>query len=247
MELVAPVRQGERTRATFAQEEREIMKETRTIVKKIIQCGLALAVLAGVLVANAKAEDPIAAWNEITEKAVKTAGHPPPVASLDFAIVHLAIYDAVESIDRRYDPYHSFVPNATGSPSAAAAKAGHDVLVGLFPGQSETLKSDYENFLAENGIDPLDAGVAIGAQAAAKILALRSNDGRFPPNQPPFLGRDQIGQWRPTPSLLAGPPPSLAPGLTPWVANVTPFTMKNNSQFRLEPPPDLTSAEWAAD
>jgi hypothetical protein len=156
-------------------------------MKKIMQCGLALTVLATLFVTSAEAEDPIAAWNEISEAAVKTAGHAPPVAALDFAIVHLAIYDAVESIDRRYVRYHALVPGATGSLSAAAAKAGHDVLVGLFPAQSATLDADYANFLAANGIDPLDPGTAVGAQAAADILTLRSNDGRFLPNQVPFL------------------------------------------------------------
>lgn len=79
-------------------------------MKKIIQCVLALAVLASIFVTDAKAQDPIAAWNEISETAVKTAHHAPPVAALDFAIVHLAIYDAVESIDRRYEPYHASMP-----------------------------------------------------------------------------------------------------------------------------------------
>ena len=216
-------------------------------MKKIIQCVLALAVLASIFVTNAKAQDPIAAWNEIGEKAVKAAGHAPPVAALDFAIVHVAIYDAVESIDRRYAPYYTLVPNANGSLSAAAAKAGHDVLVGLFPAQSATLDAEYANFLATNGIDPFDQGIAVGAQAALAILALRSNDGRFPVNPPPFLGSTVIGQWRPTPSLLPGPPPSFAPGLTPWVASVTPFTMNSNSQFRVDPPPDLTSDVWTED
>jgi hypothetical protein len=216
-------------------------------VNKIIRCGLASTVLAAVLMTTARAEDPVAAWNQISENAVKAAGDPPPVAALDFAIVHLAIYDAVESIDRRYEPYYTLAPNATGSLSAAAAKAGHDVLVGLFPLQTPTLDQEYANFLAANGVDPGDPGTAVGAQAAANILALRSNDGRFPPDQPPFLGSTAIGEWRPTPSLLPGPPPSSAPGLTPWVAGVRPFTIKSNSQFRLDPPPDLTSKEWARD
>jgi PAP2 superfamily len=216
-------------------------------MKKIIQCVVALAVVASIFVTNAKAQDPIAAWNEISETAVKTAHHAPPVAALDFAIVHLAIYDAVESIDRRYEPYHASVPGATGSLSAAAAKAGHDVLVGLFPLQKVTLDAEYANFLATNGIDPFDPGIAVGAQAALAILALRSNDGRFPVNPPPFLGNTAIGQWRPTPSLLPGPPTSFAPGLTPWVATVTPFTMNSNSQFRVDPPPDLNSDVWTAD
>jgi PAP2 superfamily len=216
-------------------------------MKKTVLCVLVLVGLATVFVTNAKADDPIAAWNQIAEKAVKTAGHAPPVAALDFAIVHLAIYDAVESIDLRYEPYHAVVPGATGSLSAAAGNAGHDVLVGLFPAQSATLDAAYVNYLTANGIDPFDPGLAVGAQAAADILALRSNDGRFPPYPPPFLGSTAIGQWRPTLSLLPGPPPSFAPGLTPWVASVTPFTMKSDSQFRVDPPPDLASDAWEDD
>jgi PAP2 superfamily len=216
-------------------------------MKKIIRCMLALTVFATAFVPNAKANDPIADWNAIAETAVKTAKHAPPVAALDFAIVHLAIYDAVESVDRRYEPYHALVPGATGSVSAAAAKAGHDVLVGLFPAQSATLDANYANFLATNGIDPFDPGIPVGAQSALAILALRSNDGRFPLNPPPFLGNTAIGQWRPTPSLLPGAPPSFSPGLTPWVATVTPFTMNSTSQFRVDPPPDLRSDVWTAD
>jgi hypothetical protein len=127
--------------------------------KRIIQLALAVAVLATACVTKARADDPIAAWNEIAEKAVKTAAHPLPVTSLEFAIVHLAIYDAVESIDRRYEPYHALVPNATGSLSAAAAKAGHDALVGLFPGQSGILDTAYANFLATNNLNPSDPGL----------------------------------------------------------------------------------------
>jgi hypothetical protein len=216
-------------------------------MNQIIRFGLALTVLATVLAMNARADDPVADWNAISETAVKTAGHPPPVAALDFAIVHLAIYDAVESIDRRFEPYYTREPGATGSLSAAAAKAGHDVLVGLFPAQSATLNAEYVNYLAANGVDPLDPGTAVGALAAANMLALRANDGRFPANPPPFLGGSAIGQWRPTPSLLPGSPPSLAPGLTPWVASVKPFTMMSDSQFRIGPPPDLTSDKWADD
>ena len=216
-------------------------------MKKILRWGLASIVLAIVGVTNTQAADPIAAWNQISENAVKAAGHPPPVAALDFAIVHLAIYDAIESIDGHYEPYNTRVPGATGSLSAAAAKAGHDTLVGLFPGQIAALDLAYADFLAANGVDPLDPGTAVGAQTAANMLALRTNDGRFPLNPPPFLGSTAIGQWRPTPSLLPGPPPTLAPGLTPWVATVRPFTMRSDSQFRVDPPPDLTSERWADD
>src|ERR1700730_7739271 len=216
-------------------------------MKMILRWGLALTVLAIILATNAQAGDPIAAWNQISENAVKAGKHPLPVTSVEFAIVQLAIYDAVESIDGRYVPYYTRVPGAAGSLSAAAAKAGHDTLVGLFPAQSAALDAAYADFLAANGVDPLDPGTAVGAQAAANILALRANDGRFPLNPPPFLGSTAIGQWRPTPSVLAGPPPTSAPGLTPWLASVRPFTMHSGSQFRVDPPPDLTSQLWADD
>jgi PAP2 superfamily len=219
----------------------------RTLMKRILEFGLTLVVIVSTFVANAQAADPVADWNQIAETAVKAAGHAPPVAALDFAIVHLAIYDAVQSIDRRYQPYHTRVHHANGSTNAAAAKAGHDVLVGLFPTQSAMINAAYADFMTANGIDPGDPGAQVGAQTAAAMLALRSNDGRFPPNPPPFLGSDEIGQWRPTPSLLPGPPPSFAPGLVPWVASVTPFTMKSNSQFRVDPPPRLSSNQWAED
>jgi PAP2 superfamily len=223
------------------------LERRRTLVTKIIRFGLALTVLATVLAATARAEDPIAAWNQISENAVKAGNHPLPVTSVEFAIVQLAIYDAVESIDGHYEPYYTRVPGATGSLSAAAAKAGHDTLVGLFPAQSTTLDAAYADFLETSGLDPLDPGTAVGAQVAANILALRANDGRFPLNPPPFLGSTAIGQWRPTPSLLPGPPPTLAPGLTPWLATVRPFTMHSGSQFRVGPPPRLTSQLWADD
>ncbi len=216
-------------------------------MKKFARFGLALTVLVTALLTNARAEDPIAAWNQISENAVKAGKHPLPVTSVEFAIVQLAIYDAVESIDGRYEPYYTRVPGATGSLSAAAAKAGHDTLVGLFPAQSAALDVAYADFLATNGVDPLDPGTGVGAQAAANILALRANDGRFPLNSPPFLGSTAIGRWRPTPSLLSGPPPTLQPGLTPWLASARPFTMHSGSQFRVGPPPDLTSQLWAHD
>src|SRR5260370_39110490 len=108
----------------------------RVICNKVIptlgRCALlqiaGMLLLTAVVVPSRLNADAVTDWNQISEKAVKTAGAPPPVAALDFAIVHLAIYDAVESIDQRYEPYHAFVPGATGSLNAAAAKAGPDVL-----------------------------------------------------------------------------------------------------------------------
>jgi PAP2 superfamily protein len=215
-------------------------------MKKLATCVFGLFAVA-LIARTANAQDAVADWNAISEKTVKAGGHPLPVTSVEFAIVQLAIYDAVESIDGRYQPFYAYVPGASGSMSAATARAGRDALIGLFPAQSAAIDADYQQYLVSNSLDPLDPGIAVGAQAAANVLALRSADGRFPPNQTPFVGGTAIGQWRPTPSYLPGPPPSFAPGVTPWLANVTPFAMNTGSQFRVDPPPDLTSDTWAED
>ena len=148
--------------------------------------------------------DPASDWNAIAQRSVTTAGHPPPVAAIDFAIVHVAVYDAIMAIDRRYEPYHVQIPYASGSMVAAGAKAGHDILVNLFPAQASQLDADYNTYLAQHNISPSDPGIAVGAQAAAEIAELRSNDGRFPPLPPPYLGSNEIGKWRPTPSYEPG-------------------------------------------
>jgi len=78
--------------------------------------------------------------------------------------------------------------------------------------------------------------VAVGATAAAGIIALRASDGSFPnPPPPPFVGSLEIGVWRPT-------PPANAPMAAPWL--VTTFAMNSPSQFRAKDPPELTSPEY---
>ncbi|MEY2565117.1 MAG: hypothetical protein QOH88_3310 [Verrucomicrobiota bacterium] len=191
--------------------------------------------------------DTVADWNAIAERSILTAKHPPPVAALDLAITQVAIYDAITAIDGRYQPYYVRIPNATGSMDAAGAKAGHDILVNLFPAQSSQLDADYEAYLAQHNISLTDPGVTVGAQAAAGIAALRSNDGRFPSSQPPFTGGTGPGQWRPTPSYEPGAPASYTPGLTPWVAAVRPFTFNDVGDYAADGPPALTSAQYTED
>ena len=193
--------------------------------------------------------DSVVDWNEIAEQSVVVvAKHPPPVAALDFAILHAAIYDAVEAIDGKYRPYHVMIPGAHGSLNAAASKAAHDILVFLFPAQQASLDATYASYFSDHGLSTADPGVDVGAQAAAGIIVLRTNDGRFPPNPPPSIGNTAIGQWRPTPSYNAGQPPAgLLPMLTPWVANVKLFALKSNDQFMPAGPTPLDSREWQKD
>ena len=154
------------------------------------------------------------------------------------ARVVLALQGDIERLGKR----------ATGSPEAAAAKAAHDVLVAILPGQAAVLDTTYHSYFASHGLAEDDPGVNIGAAAAAGILALRANDGRLPsPLPPPYTGGTEPGQWRPTPSLLPGPPPSLAPMASAWLATVPPFTLQSADQFRAGPPPALSSNQYVKD
>ncbi len=191
--------------------------------------------------------DAVTDWNAIAIQAITTAVPPRPGPSsfLDIATVQAAAYDAVEAIDGKYRLYYFALPGARGSMAAAAAKAAHDVLVNRFPAQAASLDTTYHAYLAQNGLSESDPGVAVGQQAAVRIIALRANDGSFPnPEPPPFNGGTEPGVWRPTPSYLPGPPPSFAPMETPWMANVTPFTLTSPTQFRAAPPPPLISGRY---
>jgi hypothetical protein len=157
-------------------------------------------------------------------------------------MVHAAIHDAVQAYDQRFEPYAVEITGASGSPVAAIAKAAHDVLVARFPAQTASLDATYNAYLANHGgLSQNDPGVSVGQLAAAAIIALRANDGSWPANPPVFNGGTEPGEWRPT-------PPAFAPMAVAWLGAVTPFTLKDSTQFRVnQPPPDLSSRKYAND
>ena len=120
--------------------------------------------------------DAVADWNAIALQALLAATPPRPGPSgiLDLAMVHAAVYDAVEAIDGRFNPYHVTIPGASGSPAAATAKAAHDVLVSRYPGQTLALDKAYHDYLSNNSLSEIDPGVTVGQQAAAGIIDRKS-------------------------------------------------------------------------
>jgi hypothetical protein len=206
-----------------------------------------LVVLAMVASASALRADVVTEWNAFTAQVIASSNHTGPAVLIDFAMVHAAMHDAVQAIDGRYRPYRTAIAGASGSPIAAAAKAARDVLVQRFPSQTAAIESRYLASLAANGLAPDDPGVAAGAEAAAGIIAFRAGDGAFPSSFPPFVGNDEIGSWRPTPSYLPGAPPAFSPMAVPWLAGVRPFLVNSASQFRARPAPALDSREYAID
>jgi hypothetical protein len=183
--------------------------------------------------------DVVADWNAIASQTAVPV-RPGPSAILDLAMVHAAMHDAIQAFEGRFESYGAPIPNASGSPVAAAARAAHDVLVAQFPAQSGTLATLLNNYLNGLGLQG-DTGVVIGQQAAASILNLRAGDGSFPSNPEIFVGCTGPGEWRPT-------LPAFAPMASPWLGAVTPFTLKDSTQFRASPPPpSLGSGKYVHD
>jgi PAP2 superfamily len=204
---------------------------------------VAVAVLCAALAPSLARADIVTDWNDTASTAiVKTAGQPPPVAVLSFAMVQGAVYDAVNAIDGGHRPYLvQPVARPTDSTDAAAATAAFRVLVALLPLQAPTLQQRYDASMATIADTPPGAkaaGIAVGEQAAAAMLAARADDGRFGPFTP-VIGTTP-GAWRPTPPALASDP-------APWVGNVRPFLVPDAEMLRTRGPHRLTSRAYARD
>src|SRR5215218_8491748 len=112
-----------------------------------------IAVIALLLASPAVARaDAVADWNAIAVQATITGTRPGATGALDIAMAQAAVYDAVQAIEGRYEPYHTSIPGASGSPVAAAAKAAHDVLVNRFPAQAAFLDTTYQLYLVNQGL-----------------------------------------------------------------------------------------------
>jgi hypothetical protein len=224
---------------------------------------LLLALMVSIL-APAAAANEVVKWNETAMQAIAANGQSPVASTRTLAMAQVAVHDALNAIDRRYDAYYFEGPaDPVASADAAIATAAHSVLVGLVglygtPAQKgaalDLLDRAYAASIARVTDGPgRNKGVAIGRAAGGAILALRKDDGATrDASYTPGLGP---GKWRPHPNPVpANPPianPDLARGYLPsalpgW-GNVTPFTLVSASQFWLPGPPALTSEAYARD
>ena len=185
------------------------------------------------------ARDQVFAWNQHTyNELIVVGGQPPPVSILNFAMVHGAMYDAVNAIDRRHEPYLGVTGAKPGySKNAAAAAAAYRVLLHLLPLRGSQLAGYYEASLATIPDGPReDGGVQVGEDAAAAMIAARLNDGRT--GDPLFTVGSLPGEWRP-----------VDPGANNfrWLGRVRPFLIPSTEQFQTVGPLALTSAAYAAE
>ncbi|MFB9237950.1 phosphatase PAP2 family protein [Plantactinospora siamensis] len=196
---------------------------------------------AGLTSAGTGTADAVVAWDLNAETAIwDVAREQPQAQSRVAAMVHGAIYDAVNAIaGTPYQPY-LVAPPADGAESvdAAVATAGYRVLDSVYPAQHSALQAQYDNSLAAvpDGAAK-QRGIAVGEATAAAMIAARRNDGAYGPQT--FPVGTAPGQWRPTP-----------PGYGndgAWVGQVRPFLLPSATMFRTAGPPALTSAEYARD
>jgi hypothetical protein len=180
-------------------------------------------------------------WNRTLLAIVRTPGSQPATihSTRNFAILHAAIFDAVNNIEPQFRPYLVRVPDVPRSASkiAAADEAAHDVLVFLYPAFQASLDTELQQDLAQLPDNERKAdGIAVGQAVASQILAARGADGaNLTP--PPYIPGTQPGDYQST-------PPNFAPAdFTQW-PKVTPFALERANEFRPGPPPALTSATY---
>ncbi len=182
-------------------------------------------------------------WNRALLVIVRTAGAQPATIhpTRSFAIMHAAIYDAVNAIDKTHESYLVNLKGVTPSASqdAAAAAAAHEVLLGLYPNFQAMLDAQLQQSLAQipDGTAKAD-GIVVGQTVADGILALRSNDGSNA-SPIPYVFGTAPGDYQSTPPNFPK-----QPQFTHW-SHVTPFALERAKQFRPGPPPDLTSERYA--
>jgi hypothetical protein len=213
----------------------------RGVLGSILVVALISTSLSGVGgAAPSKDVDPqvIRDWNEtMVATIVVDAGKANAEAFMWFGFIQAAVYNAVVGITRDYELYKWDKRGPkTASPEAAAAAAAHDTLLNYFPGSRSRLDAQLAASLAGVSNGPAEQqGVRYGQAAAARLIQLRSNDGRNAPIT--FDQAPAPGVWRPTPTAFA-------PFFDPWLGQVKPMLLRSSTQVRPGPPPALTSARY---
>jgi len=200
-----------------------------------------VSVLSVLAFGTAAQADVVTEWNATALNVIRSSKTPPPVAARALAILHLAIYDAVNGISRTHDAY--MVPSsapASASREAAATAAAHTALKTLFPSFASTF--DMLNTQLLGGIPnrpSKDKGVQWGEAVANQILLSRAGDG--------FDAIVAVPSMTPGPGAWVSTPPAFAAYLLPNWGFVGPFVMPASAFFRPLGPPALASAKYASD
>ena len=206
--------------------------------------------VAGLVLCSTARGDMVTDWNTTLIAAAVASAELPPVAARKAAIVQVAVFDAVNGIARKYEPYLVTERAPSGArQEAAAAQAAYITLVALYPSQKAMFDAQLATSLAslpghEGKSQSIARGLAWGEHVADLVLAARSADGSSA-TVPGFFGGTGPGVWRSLPTATAADG-TLAAVLPQW-PHVVPFALTSPDQLRPGPPPALTSAQYASD
>lgn len=207
--------------------------------------GLTIASVLLLMSSAATAQNAITDWNDIGITAARASTAPGSATAggtgVYMAYVHLAVYNAVNAIDGRFQPYkYSLNAPVGASADAAAIEASYRTLLYLLPDQAAFLTAQYNSSLAAipDG-DAKTKGQMLGLTSANALIALRAGDGRGASVPYTFPSVPTPGVWILTPGAIAPQ--------TPWVGQMRPFTSDDPARFLPEPPPDLGSDTWSKD
>ena len=184
--------------------------------------------------------DAVTDWNQNAIRATEIAGAPVPVQTRVMSIVHAAIFDAVNAVERKYSVYAIDVRAAPGaSAEAAAAAAAHGVLERLYPPQKLITDAALAASLGRVPDGPAKAeGMRLGKEVAVQLFDLRKDDGSSA--QQAYSFGSGAGVYQATPPMNANP-------VLPQWRSVKPFVMASAKQFAFAGPPAPTSAAFAKD
>jgi hypothetical protein len=226
-----------RVRSVLCHIEEIIMGNTHALAATIVALVIVFGRPSPALAQDAEL---VIEWNQMLF-AVSPPG--PPTVIRPAAMLHIAMFDAVNAIERAYTPYRFEVRASRGaSPEAAAAQAAHDVLTALFPDHQAIFDALLASQLANLPPGREKQGIAIGHAVAQAVLEWRQNDG-WPATivpDPSYVLPPTPGNWQPT-------PPGFSFATFTFFPKVTPFGIQTSTQFLPPPPPALTSARYATD
>jgi PAP2 superfamily len=198
----------------------------------VVVCGQMVCVIALMGLATTALANVITDWDA---KGVAIAA-PGAMGEREMAMVHVAMFDAVNSIQQRYRPYLTRIPTPDAtSQDAAASAAAAAVLTELHADKAADIRAALSEELAKIPDSGAKAdGVRLGEQIAAKVLGARATDGANAAD--PYRPKTTAGVYVPTSTMVGSAWPQM-----------TPFALASASQFRPPPPLALSSKAWADD
>jgi hypothetical protein len=217
--------------------EENVMHRTHLIATTALTLAL-LAPSGAELRASDSSADIVVEWNQILQDTVPTPHN--VLTPRYFALAHIAMFDAINAIEREFEPYRVRLQPGGGSAEAAAAQAAHDVLVAINPAAAPAYDAALARQIGESPSGHTRRGAELGARVAAEILAWRQTDGWVVSPFPAYTEPSLPGRWQPT-------LPNNAGATFTHLQFAQPLALMTPTQYLPPPPPALTSPRYATD